>query len=115
MYEATNVVYIATTSGFLGGRRVPRQGEGHNSYDLTLHETFHAVDRRGKYSLSDTFKRTVKLDQTSLSAYEDRRRREAFAETAARFFARDPTLESERQNLYKYFKDNFKNCRLFRR
>lgn len=108
-------MYIATTSGFLGGRRVPRQGEGHNSYDLTLHETFHAVDRRGKYSLSDTFKRTVKLDQKSLSAYEDRRRREAFAETAARFFARDPTLESERPNLYKYFKDNFKNCRLFRR
>jgi hypothetical protein len=98
-----STVVIATRDG-----RVPEIGNGHGSYDLVVHETFHSVDSAGgPLSQSADFLAAYNADKEALGSYyrqeEDAGRAEAFAETAARYFGHDPTLEKENPNLYRYF------------
>ena len=89
-------VVIATMAGPNGTRVVPPNGEGHGSYNLTVHETMHGHDLASKRRLtgSQQFIAARSTDFNRLTDYEKREGtagvEETFAETAARHYARAP-------------------------
>jgi peptidoglycan hydrolase-like protein with peptidoglycan-binding domain len=114
---STDEVVTATIEGRNGSRRVPAKGEGHGSADMVFHELAHGLDDVGALGTGRTAN-----DQAFVSAYEkDRKsmeehgetyllqegeagREEAYAETFARYFRRDPTLAQELPGMYAYWK-----------
>jgi hypothetical protein len=96
-------VVIAVRNG-----RVPPTGDGHGAYSLLFHEGFHGIDHAGgELSHSQAFRDARQADFAALSAYEqqagDAGLQETFAETAARYFAGDPTLQTQLPNLYAFW------------
>ncbi|MEJ7732283.1 MAG: hypothetical protein WKG00_24135 [Polyangiaceae bacterium] len=101
-----NPVAIAIRDG-----RIPPQGDGHNSTNLVLHETFHAIDERHKFSQTEAFLAAYSADFAKLEPYYQEEREgmgagEAFAESAARYYAGDPTLREELPHLFAYWEAN---------
>jgi hypothetical protein len=102
---------IATHDG-----KVPPIGDGHGSYALTIHESFHGIDAQGgKLSNDPTFGAAWKADFDKLSPYLQQAGgaglEETFAEVAARYYGGDPKLKTDLPHLYAYFEEN--NDRLF--
>ena len=116
---ATNEVVIATRGhGTEEGPHVPRSGDGHGAYSLTVHECMHGVDlnhlQPGETARSEAadFLAARNADAASLGAsgYLSQAgaagHQETYAEVAARYYAGDPTLRRELPNLYAYFAAN---------
>lgn len=109
-------VVIATTATLSGGRGVPRRGRRHDSFDLTLHEFGHAVDKLGildgQGSRGAYFIACYRADLPVLANRGERHLaqggvaglQEAFGESFARFFGGDPTLEATAPNMYRYWR-----------
>ena len=98
-----NEVVIAVRDG-----RVPASGNGHGAYSLVIHETFHAVDNAGRsLSSSQAFKDARQADLAALPPYlqqaGDAGLQETFAESAARYFGGDTTLQSQWPHLYAFW------------
>lgn len=96
-------VVIAVRNG-----RVPPTGDGHGAYSLLIHETFHGIDHGGgELSHGQAFRDARQADYANLSDYEkqagDAGLQETFAETAARYFGGDPTLQTELPNIYAFW------------
>src|SRR5581483_6677112 len=107
-------IVIATTGqGTAQGTHVPVTGEGHGSYNMTLHEIGHGVDSWPGSSSSNVlsqrpdFLAARQLDANTLSTYESQAGgagpSETYAESFARFYGDDPTFPTERPNLYRLF------------
>jgi Flp pilus assembly pilin Flp len=95
-------VVIATRNG-----RVPPTGDGHGAYSLTIHETFHAIDRAGGWSKAPAFVTARDADAAKLDAYlrqpGEAGLEEAFAESAAHYFAGDAAWGRDHPNLWQYW------------
>lgn len=103
------VVAVVGHSG--SSPHVPRSGEGEASFDLVLHELGHSLDENasGKNVLSTLpeFVEARKADASALSAYESQPGaaglEETWAETFARAFAHDSSLERDTPHLAALF------------
>lgn len=95
-------VAIATI-GDGADRRVPLTGEKHGSFDLVVHEVMHAddyvaegQDNQTRRSANATFVSARNGDvfsgRLAADAYEAKNIEEAYAESAARVFGRDPLM-----------------------
>ncbi|MBN9686958.1 MULTISPECIES: anthrax toxin lethal factor-related metalloendopeptidase [unclassified Corallococcus] len=109
----TNEVVIAIIGHAAKKPHVPRLGEGHGSYDLVVHESAHAVDKSGgatKRSASPAFTQARKKDLATLSAYEKQSGsagpEETWAESAARYFGKDPKDAKAHPNLHGFWASN---------
>jgi len=112
---ATKEVVVATRGhGTPNGPQVAKTGDGHGSYNLTLHETMHAVDHvhdpAGKQSLGQAFTMARNADIGALSAYETQPtpagESETYAESAARHFGGDPSFAKTHPALDGYWSSN---------
>jgi hypothetical protein len=107
----TNEVVIATIGhGTAAGGHVPVKGEGHGSHNVTIHESFHAVDMGGgtpHRSTEADFNAARTADIGTLSTYETQPgapgQRESYAESAARYFGGDPNDATAHPNLHDYW------------
>ena len=107
----TNEVVIATIGhGTAAGAHVPVSGEGHGAYNLTIHESFHAVDLGGggtSVSSSADFTTARNADLATLSSYElqpgSAGEQETYAESAARYYGGDPNDATNHPNLHDYW------------
>jgi hypothetical protein len=107
-------VVIATTGHPLSPR-IPDWGEGHSSFNLTLHELAHALDvaterdvaphRRlsadARFDAARAEDRKRGSQDPYLQSYLDIRE-EQFAELFARYYGRDPALPGDWPSLYSY-------------
>jgi Flp pilus assembly pilin Flp len=97
-----NEVVIATHDG-----KVPATGDGHGAYSLTIHETFHAIDFAGGWSKDPEFAKARDADAANLDAYlkqpGEAGLQEAFAESAAHYFAGDEAWGKARPNVWQYW------------
>jgi hypothetical protein len=106
-----NEVVIATIGhGTAGGAHVPAHGEGHGSHNLTIHESFHAVDmgHGGAPRSSDaTYDAARAADAPTLSPYENQPgaagQEESYAESAARYYGGDPNDATQHPNLHDFW------------
>ena len=114
----TNEVVVGTL-GSATNRRVPAKGEGHGSADVVFHELAHALDDAsvlnpgtGRASHDADFRAAYAKDLDSLRKHNetyllqegDAGPQEAYAETFARYFRRDPTLRTELPGMYEYWR-----------
>jgi hypothetical protein len=105
---------IATVGhGTAAGAHVPASGEGHGSHNLTIHESFHAVDsgHGGTPRSSEAdFDAARTADAATLSPYESQAgtagQEETYAESAARFFGGDPGDAAAHPNLHDFWDKN---------
>ncbi len=94
------------------GAHTPHFGDGHGSFSMPLHETLHSIDRGNgsKFSHDEGFAVARTADLAALDSYLQQPGaaglEETFAETGARFFAGDPTLEHACPNLYRFWKED---------
>jgi hypothetical protein len=110
----TNEVVIATIGHGTGaGAHVPANGEGHGSHNLTIHESFHAVDMGGggaARSSEADFNTARTADSATLSTYENQAgaagQQETYAESAARYYGGDPTDAATHPNLHDFWDKN---------
>ena len=110
----TNEVVIATVGhGTTAGAHVPVSGEGHGSHNLTIHESFHAVDLGGGGAARSTeadFNTARTADTAALSSYENQPgaagQQETYAESAARYFGGDPNDATTYPNLHDFWANN---------
>lgn len=91
--------------------RVPRILEGHGSWNLTIHETMHAVDHHTGGSADPDFRRARQADKKHLPPYEvqqdeEAAREETYAESAARKYGGYNDLE-DMPDLYPNLDDYF--------
>ncbi|MEJ7733153.1 MAG: hypothetical protein WKG00_28650 [Polyangiaceae bacterium] len=95
-------VVIATRDG-----KVPATGDGHGAYSLTVHETFHAVDRAAGWSKAPAFVEARDADAANLDAYLKQPGvaglEEAYAESAAHYFRGDTAWGKKNPNLWQYW------------
>jgi Flp pilus assembly pilin Flp len=95
-------VVIATRNG-----KVPATGDGHGAYSLTIHETFHAIDRAEGWSKQPAFVKARDADAANLEAYlkqpGDAGLEEAYAESAANYFGGNTEWGKTHPNLWKYW------------
>ncbi len=123
-----NEIVIATMENprVPGQRMMPPRHRGHDAYDLVLHELGHALVRRlGQFEgVRETSARSGTLADASFLAARSRdweRLRdyyrqdgkgngagadETFAESFARFYGGDPTLEQDWPALYRFWNAN---------
>jgi hypothetical protein len=106
----TNEVVIATTGhGTPGGPQVPPTGNGHGAFDLAAHESMHGYDGGGATPKHNdaAFQAARTKDLAKLGPYftqaGEAGLQETFAESAARYYGKDPTLKTDWPNLYKYW------------
>ncbi|MEZ0312035.1 MAG: hypothetical protein ACAI38_09680 [Myxococcota bacterium] len=121
-------VVIATMESLRvpGQRMVPPRGRGHDTYDLILHELGHGIARNlgqfeGTKTTADrsdahagaTFLAARNEDWDRLRPYYRQDGRgsgagadETFAESFARFYGGDPSLEHDWPALYRFWNDN---------
>jgi Anthrax toxin lethal factor, N- and C-terminal domain len=106
-----NEVVIATIGhGTAAGAHVPATGEGHGSSNLTIHESFHAVDLgAGGTSRSSEadFVTARTADLATLDTYEGQAgtagQEETYAESAARYYSGDATDAATHPNLHDFW------------
>jgi hypothetical protein len=106
-----NEVVIATQgAGTKDGPKVPPTGNGHGAFDLAAHESMHGYDLggKGKPKHDDpAFLDARKKDLAKLGPYftqaGEAGLQETFAESAARYYGKDPKLKDDWPNLYKYW------------
>jgi Flp pilus assembly pilin Flp len=95
-------VVIATRGG-----KVPATGDGHGAYSLTVHETFHAIDRAGGWSKAPEFVKARDADAANLDPYlkqpGEAGLEEAYAESAAHYFRGDTAWGKKNPNLWQYW------------
>jgi Flp pilus assembly pilin Flp len=95
-------VVIATRNG-----KVPATGDGHGAYSLTVHETFHAIDRSAGWSKAPEFLKARDADAANLDAYlkqpGEAGLEEAYAESAAHYFRGDTAWGKKNPNLWQYW------------
>jgi hypothetical protein len=95
-------VVIATRNG-----RVPPTGDGHGSYDLVIHETFHGIDAAGSFSSDPEFRAAHDADTAKLDDYlnqaGDAGYEETFAESAAHYFRGDTAWFDDKPHLKWYW------------
>lgn len=115
LYNPANGQVVVATIESRGQRVVPAQGQGHGSFDITLHELGHGLDAKeslgGRDAGDDDFRRAYDADLPNLRAQNETYllqegsagREEAFAETFARYFARDPSLQRDLPGMYAYW------------
>jgi hypothetical protein len=106
-----NEVVIATIGhGTPAGAHVPATNEGHGSHNLTVHESFHAVDlgHGGASRSSDADFNTARTaDIGTLDSYEGAAgtagQEETYAESAARYFGGDANDATQHPNLHQFW------------
>ena len=98
-------VAIATRGG-----QVPATGNGHNSVNLVIHETAHALDVVHGGSKKKGFKAARTADLAKLSKYEKQAGRggleESYAEGMARYYGGTAADRAKTPNLSNYFQRN---------
>lgn len=106
-----NEIVIATRGhGTPAGPRVPLTGDGHNSYNLVLHEAAHALQENQSIGFSwQAFKDARTADFAKLSSYEkqadDAGLQETFAESFANVFGGNRNYANTHPHLDKYWKE----------
>jgi len=108
-----NEVVISTIAhNSISGPRVPKTGEAHGSFNLVLHEVFHALDyhlHNSFNSNSESFNDARSKDLNSLNQYESQPGKagleETFAESAARYFGGSACDKLRHPNLNEYWAD----------
>ncbi len=115
MGGTANEVVIGTRGhGTAGGPKVPASGDGHGSFDLVTHEAMHGYDLAGGTPKHDdkAFQEARTKDLAKLAPYytqpDPNGLEETYAESAARFFGRDPKMKTDWPNLYKYWESQNK-------
>jgi hypothetical protein len=94
-------VLVATRAAATGERVLPPTGHGHGSVDLLLHESMHGHDflKGHRILKSDDFERAYLADFAELGSYEqqpgDAGRQETYAESAARVFGDDLSVQGQ--------------------
>jgi Flp pilus assembly pilin Flp len=103
-------VVIATRNG-----AVPATGDGHGAHSLTVHETFHAIDRAAGWSKAAAFVKARDADAANLDAYlkqpGEAGLEEAYAESAAHYFRGDEAWGKEHPNLWQYWETHAEKLR----
>lgn len=105
--RATNRINIRTESWTVGSPTIPHPANM-NTGSTVLHEAMHAYDNlTGGASRTPEFMSALVADEAALTNYEnqpdpERRRREAYAETCARYLGGDHSLQTSRPNLWRY-------------
>ncbi len=105
-----NEVVIAVIGHASGKPHVAQTGEGHGSVNLVVHESGHAVDLcTGDVSRSKQarFQAARTKDLKTLSAYESQPdpagTEETWAESAARYYSKDPGDAKAHPNLHAFW------------
>lgn len=110
--RTTNRINIRTQYWPVGGPKIPHPANM-NRGSTVLHEAMHAYDNlMGGASRTRDFMAALAADEAALSSYEaqsdpERRRRESYAETCARYLGGDHSLETSRPNLWRYCRSTF--------
>jgi hypothetical protein len=110
MGDSNEVIVCTKGHGTPGGAKVPPSGEGHGAFDLAAHESMHGYDLGGKGTPKHSEKAFVDARQKDLAKLGtyftqagEAGLEETFAESAARYFGKDPKMKTDWPNLYKYW------------
>lgn len=107
----SNEVVIATQgAGTPDGPKVPPTGNGHGAFDLAAHESTHGYDLGGtgpKKHSDPAFVTARTQDMAKLGSYftqaGEAGLEETYAESAARYYGKDPKMKTDWPNLYNYW------------
>jgi hypothetical protein len=108
-FHRRKAVVVATVAGASGARVVPPAGQGHGSFNLTVHEAMHGHDIASGRRLTATrgFKDARKADSPNLPPYLLQKGKagieETFAESAARFYGGDGALAGQWPALHAWW------------